>query len=366
MRRSEQDADPAGEPLRLSLPAGPALLQQLADAAREITGATYACLLHRLADPARAEVVGSSGVGAPAAGSSLDLPSASPHRVVLPLAAGGTGLGALLLEGAREPLEPAARRELALLCAAAALALQNRALIAGTERYGLEVLHRQYRLVSGTIYHLKNALGGASEYLELLELENELKPAQKGYADGSRRSIGVALRLLTELHELGMAESGELVPQREPLNVAAVLRDIVQDYRLASGTTTVTFVLDAAELPLLSTDPDCVRQILNTLISNALRYSPADGVVSVRAAARRGRRVDDPACWVRIDVADMGPGVAEADEVFEEVQRVASKGPPGFRLAISRRLARLLGGDLVLATTPGAGSTFSLWLPAEP
>ncbi|MEX2501446.1 MAG: ATP-binding protein, partial [Trueperaceae bacterium] len=68
---------------------------------------------------------------------------------------------------------------------------------------------------------------------------------------------------------------------------------------------------------------------------------------------------------LRIDVADMGPGVLEREGVFEEVERVERKGAPGFRLAISRRVARLLGGDLTLETDGAAGSTFSLWLPLE-
>jgi signal transduction histidine kinase len=367
MHDDADERDFAGDRLHEPVPAGPALLRHLADEARGVTGAARAYLVHRLADPTRVEVLAGSGAGAPAAGMRMATPVPSPpDLLVIPVSAGSTLLGSIVTEGVPEPLAASAPRQLALLGIAGGLALQNDMLIRGAERRGLEVLRQQYHLVSGTIYHLKNALGGASEYLELLELEEELKPAQKGYADGSRRSIAVAVRLLTELHDLGLAESGELVPQREPINLGLMLRDLVRDYRLAVGTTTVLFVVDVDELPLVSTDPDCVRQILDTLISNAARYSPADGVVTVRASCVRGRRSDDPARWVRIDIADMGPGVTEQDNVFEEVQRVAHKGAPGFRLAIARRLARLLGGDIVLATAAGAGSTFSLWLPAEP
>jgi two-component system, sensor histidine kinase len=55
--------------------------------------------------------------------------------------------------------------------------------------------------------------------------------------------------------------------------------------------------------------------------------------------------------------------VSEGQAVFNEAQRMERRGSPGFRLAISRRVARLLGGDLMLQTAPGGGSTFSLWLP---
>jgi two-component system, OmpR family, sensor histidine kinase BaeS len=350
-----------------AVPEGPALFEHIAGTARAITGAARAYVVHRLPEPDLVEVLAATGTDAPAAGDRLVAPRAkSPGRVVIPLGAGSTMVGALVAEDLATPVPPPAQRELALLTATATLAVLNHALLAAAEQRVAESARRHYRLLSGTIYHLKNTLANSSEYLELLELEEELDETQKQYVARSRRSVDVALRLLTELHDLGMTDAGELVPQREQLNIAALIRDIVQDHRLAAGATTVTLTLDMAELPPLHTDADCVRQILDNLIANAVRYSPAEGAVTVRARLLTGRRSDDPAQWLRIDVADMGPGVAELDAVFEEVQRVTRKGAPGFRLAISRRLARLLGGDVVLATAPGEGATFSLWLPAGP
>jgi len=221
---------------------------------------------------------------------------------------------------------------------------------------------RHFQLLSGTIYHLKNTLAVASEYNELLEMDGKLSDTQREYVTRSRRSIGTALRLLSELHELGRADAGELVPESEPLNVAALLRDMLTDYHLATAMTGGHFVVDTPDLPLVDTDVDCVRNILDMLLSNAARYSPHDAVITIRARTQPGRRATDPPHWLRIDVIDLGPGVAEKDGVFEEVQRVNKKGSPGFRLAIGRRVARLLGGDLTLETS-AEGSIFSLWLP---
>lgn len=220
-----------------------------------------------------------------------------------------------------------------------------------------------YRLLSGTIYHLKNTMAVVSEYMELLDIEGELNDSQRDYIARSRRSMATALRLLSELHELGRADAGELITEAEPLRVGALIRDVLRDHRLSHATSGVRFVYHASDVPLLFTDPDCVRQILDNLLSNAARYSPADAAVTISAGVHSGRRAGDPDEWLRIDVADRGPGVAEHDDVFEEVSRVGRKGAPGFRLAISRRIARLLGGDLTLTTAPGEGSCFSLWLP---
>lgn len=224
---------------------------------------------------------------------------------------------------------------------------------------------RHYQLLSGTIYHLKNTMAVVSEYMELLDIEGELNDSQRDYIARSRRSMATAMRLLSELHELGRADAGEIVARIEPLDIGSLIRDVMRDLRLSDATTGVRFVFDDTGVPRLHTDPDCVRQILENLLSNAVRYSPAEGTVLVTASVRSGRRADDPARWVCIDVVDAGPGVAEQEAVFEEVSRVGRKGSPGFRLAISRRLAKLLGGDLTLTSRPDHGAHFSLWLPFD-
>jgi signal transduction histidine kinase len=363
-QESRSAGDAAAPLARRSLPEGPELLHHLTETGVSLTGAAAGWIARRLPQPGRVEVVGSAGTGAPAIGTRLELPQSSPPtRMVLPLAIGQAVPGVLVVEGLRGAIPAAAQRELALLGAAAALALGNQSLLARAEAEAAGEARRQYQLLSGTIYHLKNALANSSEYLELLGMDAELSSTQQEYVARSRRSVGLALRLLTELHDLGMADSGQLLPQREPVEMGVLIRDLTQDHRLAAGTTTVSFALELPPLPGVHTDADCVRQILHTLLSNAIRYSPPDGVITVRCLLVSGRRSGDPDRWLRIDVADMGPGVMEQEAVFEEVQRVSRKGPPGFRLAIARRLARLLGGDLILETAPGEGATFSLWLP---
>jgi two-component system sensor histidine kinase KdpD len=110
-----------------------------------------------------------------------------------------------------------------------------------------------------------------------------------------------------------------------------------------------------------------VRQVLDNLISNAIKYTPAPGHITVGVNARAG---DAPfgKRAVSITVADNGPGIPREhrENIFNEFTRLddnsALKGH-GLGLAISRRLARLLGGDLGLAETPPPGATFVFWLP---
>lgn len=356
----------AAELTHLSVTSGDAMMRRVAESVRVVTQATCAYVVHRLPVPTRAQVMAAVGEDAPEPGSRVPAPvPAPPDRIVVPLTMDGAPMGAIVAEGAAGPLSAEARRELAGLAGLGALALHNHLLILEAERQTARQARQNFHLLSGTIYHLKNSIAVASEYLEMLELEGPLTDRQREFIERSRRNGTTAMRLLTELHEVGRMDAGALVPRPEPLSVTALIRDLMREFTDIAGTTGLRFELDAGALPALHTDPDCVRQILDNLLSNAVRYSPPGGVVTVRASVRAGRRASDPETWLRIDVVDMGPGVSEGEAVFDEAQRMERKGSPGFRLAISRRVARLLGGDLMLQTAPGGGSTFSLWLPLD-
>ncbi len=226
----------------------------------------------------------------------------------------------------------------------------------------------KYRLITGISEELKNRLGNAAEYVQLLETEQALTERQTRFIERSRESIDGAVRLLNELVQLSRVETGRMVINPEPVNPATLLRGIVRDYQLEIGTIGVDFELDLPDvnLPIIVTDIDAVRQILDNLLSNAVRYTPAGGRIHVRADVRPGRRRSDPSKYVCFSVTDSGPGVGDQDLIFEAVFRVERRGSrPGFRLAISRRIARMLNGELTLESTDEGGSTFTLWLPGN-
>jgi signal transduction histidine kinase/ActR/RegA family two-component response regulator len=125
---------------------------------------------------------------------------------------------------------------------------------------------------------------------------------------------------------------------------------------LKPGVTLVQEV--APDLPQVYSDQDKIKQILLNLLSNAAKFTH-EGAVTVRATHREDQLV--------IDVIDSGIGIAadKLDKIFEEFQQADSSttrqyGGTGLGLTISRKLARLLGGDLTVTSTPGVGSTFTL------
>ncbi len=353
-------------------PGAEGVLGRLLERCLEHTGAE-AAFIERTGDSEHpAEVIVAGGEGAPALGASPPCPPArtlEQGRIAL-RAPGGPVRGALVLLGgsAARVAEGDPDVTLQALLDLAVDALDVRALAGELEerRSALEhAIDERFRLISGITYELRETLGAASEYVQLLDTEQELTPRQRDYIESSRRTIAAGLRLIGDLLELARVEAGRLPVQHEPTSVGAMLRDLSRDYQLASATYGVSVAIEVPrDLPLVLTDPDLVGQILDTLLSNAVRYTPPNGEIRVRADVQRGRRAGDPRRRLRATITDTGPGVDGTYDVFEAVERVSNgRGAPGFRLAISRNVARLLGGDLTLEREPGTGASFCLWLP---
>jgi len=131
---------------------------------------------------------------------------------------------------------------------------------------------------------------------------------------------------------------------------------------LLTGETTQLVFEDAERVPELFTDEAKVAQVLRNFISNALKFTEG-GEVRVRAAASGGGRV-------LFQVADTGIGIAPEDQerVFDDFAQVDGalqrrRRGTGLGLPLSRKLARLLGGEVSVMSVPGSGSVFSLSLP---
>jgi histidine kinase/DNA gyrase B/HSP90-like ATPase len=113
----------------------------------------------------------------------------------------------------------------------------------------------------------------------------------------------------------------------------------------------------SAELPAIEADPLRIRQVLLNLLVNALRYTPAEGVVAIAAQVRPQR--------IEIRVHDTGSGVAPEDlpRIFERFQKGSDSRGSGLGLPIARKLVLAHGGDIGIASTPGQGTEITVSLP---
>jgi signal transduction histidine kinase len=242
---------------------------------------------------------------------------------------------------------------------------ERAALVAATEQRAL--------LMRGVTHDIKNPLGAAFGYAALLDdgLAGELTAEQRDMVRRLRRLVGVAQDTIAELLELARLDAGALRITRAPVDVGALLRDLIRDYQPSAELKGLTLVAAAPDAPVVvQSDAVRLREVLANLLSNAIKYTPADGHVEARVVTR-----GDAGSWERAGVAvrDTGPGVpAELRErIFDEFFRLASADGmapgSGLGLAISRRIARLLGGDIVVdaasADGAGGGAVFTLWVP---
>lgn len=227
------------------------------------------------------------------------------------------------------------------------------------------------RLTRGFSHDVKNPLGAADGYLQLLEdgIPEPVTPRQGAHVAGARRCVAAALNLIEDLLEIERASTGNIRVEWAPTDVGEVVREAVDEYRVQAEAKGLALRLELPPAgPVVTTDRTRVRQVLGNLVSNAVKYTPAGGV-SVRVERRADGNGPGSGGRVAVEVTDTGIGIPPEKRhlLFQEFARFepgAAKGT-GIGLAISHRIVQALGGELRLESGTGPGSTFVLWLPVE-
>jgi PAS domain S-box-containing protein len=167
--------------------------------------------------------------------------------------------------------------------------------------------------------------------------------------------------IVDKLLSVARLEAGALELEIAPVDVRSLVSEVVDSAR-EEAVNGHEFVLDLPDAPLAArTDPDKLRQVLASLVDNAVRFSPAGGRVTV-GAARRGQTIV-------LSVADQGIGIpdTEQDRIFSKFYRVgdAQTGGTGVGLFIAQGLVIALGGRITVRSAEGRGSSFVVELPAR-
>lgn len=295
--------------------------------------------------------------------------------IAAPLLAGDGPLGALVLviDPTRRPAIPLALNRVQIVADFAALALKRATLLKEAESRRAEIerhLESKSRLVRGFTHDLKNPIGAIDGYAQILEagVKGELAPAHREYVRRIRVATRSMLRLIDDLVELARAEAGELRIEPRDVDPTELIGAISDQYRANAAAQGLRLEISIPpSLPQVRTDPDRVRQILGNLLLNAIKYTPAPGRVTVAADTRSPSNVPGEGDWLAISISDTGPGIDQDAQsgIFEEFARISSdnKHGAGLGLAISRHIARAMKGEITVESTPGEGSTFTLWLP---
>ncbi len=196
-------------------------------------------------------------------------------------------------------------------------------------------------------------------------MAGELTEEQRRQVGMIRESGRRLLRLVDQILDLSRAEYGRDDVVYRETDLCESMREMTELMRPMVDDATLSFETECPRRPVrVITDDEKVRQIAMNLLSNAIKFTESGWVRIV---------LEEGETEVRIGVEDSGPGIApdEVPLLFEDFSRLGrtakdSSSGIGLGLAISRRLARLLGGDIEVTSTPGTGSTFTLVLPKEP
>jgi two-component system NtrC family sensor kinase len=191
--------------------------------------------------------------------------------------------------------------------------------------------------------------------------EKALEPLRRVNAAGNH-----LLSLINEILDLSKIEAGKLELNLEPVNLTRLIDEVIGTAgQLAEKNKNRLIVEAQANLGALTADSMRLKQILLNLLSNACKFTK-EGEVALRA-----RKVADGRDWVELAVADSGIGMTAEQQAklfrdFIQADSLTARryGGTGLGLALSRKLARMMGGDVTVTSQAGKGSVFTVRLPA--
>lgn len=234
----------------------------------------------------------------------------------------------------------------------------------------LEQLHSleeaRRKLLANLVHELGRPLGALRSAIQTL-LGGADKDAglRQELLVGMEEETGRLRRLLEDLAQLHGQVLGTLELERRPVNISQWLPRLLTTWREEAQQKGLQWQATVPpDLPAVEADPDRLGQALGNLLNNAIKYTPPGGAVSLET------NVDNGSLWIR--VRDTGPGMSpeEQAQIFTPFYRgqTSTRFPQGMGLGltIARDLVTAHGGRLEVASSPGSGSCFTIWMPLPP
>lgn len=220
-------------------------------------------------------------------------------------------------------------------------------------------------------HELRTPLNSILILAGLLTESDELDEKQHEFAETIQQSGKDLLNLIDEVLDLAKVESGSLYFDKEPIEVAELVSFLERTFRPIAEHKGIVFRVDVEDTAPqgFTSDYTRVKQIAKNLVANAIKFTE-QGSVTVKVSATADTDGKAGERYLALAVVDTGIGIDEKDHhlIFESFQQAGrgttrQYGGTGLGLAISRELSRHLGGDIVLRSALGHGSTFTCYLP---
>jgi two-component system phosphate regulon sensor histidine kinase PhoR len=231
-----------------------------------------------------------------------------------------------------------------------------------TERQRLDAMRRDF--IANASHELRTPLTSIRGFVEALEDGAKDEPGTAERFLGKIRTHADRMAALVEdLLELSRLESSERSPEPDETRPGEVAADVVASFAEQAARKPVALRHEERGAATVVTDRERLRRILENLVDNAVKYTPAGGSVVVTTSA-------GPDGSARVEVKDDGPGIdaEHRERIFERFYRVDKArsrelGGTGLGLAIVKHLAESIGAQVTLESEPGKGSSFTVRLP---
>ena len=212
------------------------------------------------------------------------------------------------------------------------------------------------RLVADVSHELRNPVAVIQANVEAVLAD------EHAAADDRREASTVVTRATTRMSRLlddllASARRRSTAFADADVDIAVLARSVVTEHTALAAGRALRLELRAAAGPVVYADLAALESALANVLANAIRLAPEGSTITVSIGSRQG--------WAWVSVTDQGPGIAAEDRlrVFDRFHRGASSPGTGLGLAIARQVVESHDGRLLLADTPGPGSTFVIWLP---
>ena len=227
----------------------------------------------------------------------------------------------------------------------------------------------QYKdqFLSHVSHELRSPLFAIYQFVTIVldNLAGEVKPAQRQYLEIVLRNVKQLQSMIDDLLEVTRAQAGKMSIDLQCASIEEAVHFVVDSLQGAARAKRIKLTADLkTSLPLVWADPKRIRQALIILVDNAIKFTPMDGSVQVRAHTKGEAR------HVTIEVADSGPGISPdlSERIFERLYQVtdpsaAGRKGLGLGLYICRELVTRQGGSIRATNASSGGAVFTATLP---
>lgn len=233
-----------------------------------------------------------------------------------------------------------------------------------------EIDRMKSEFVSTTSHELRTPLAAIKESVSLVldGIAGSVTPSQEKFLTLAKRNIDRLATLINNLLDLSKIDTGKLMLERETYPVSKLIETALTPLDLLAKRGEVILKSSMSEnLPGVYCDPSRIVQVITNLVGNALKFTPAGGLVTVTAKVSKDQKE-----FVEFSVKDTGPGISQADteKLFQRFQQLDGSitrqfGGTGLGLSISKELVEMHGGKIWAESRIGKGTEFKFLLPVK-